>query len=122
MDDPHRGRLGARRMQVLPLSLDLGRVRRRLATLCSSSVVERARTDTTHTLRHGGPSHDVWVGARDLHQVQKHGHWAAFASVSRYEKHARLLRQIAKTTRHEGTFRQSKASGSLSICCLPEEQ
>ena len=64
---------------------------------CAARLSLQGLEPTPHTLRHGGPSHDVWVGARDLHQVQKRGHWAAFASVSRYEKHARLLRQIAKT-------------------------
>ena len=49
-----------------------------------------------HMLRHAGPSHDAWTGVRDLHDIQKRGNWEAFASVKRYEKHGKLLRQIAR--------------------------
>ena len=50
---------------------------------------------TLHCLRHGGPSHDRATGARSLEEVQSRGCWRQSASVQRYEKHARLSRQVA---------------------------
>lgn len=51
---------------------------------------------TPHMLRHGGPSTDVFENVRDLAAVQKRGRWASHLSVSRYEKHARLLRSLSR--------------------------
>ena len=49
---------------------------------------------TPHMLRHGGPSADVFLGARTLLQVQKRGRWNSMQSVKRYEKSAKLLRMV----------------------------
>ncbi|CAE8614739.1 unnamed protein product, partial [Polarella glacialis] len=51
-----------------------------------------------HTLRHGGPSHDIYFELRSLAEVQRRGCWKALASVKRYEKHACLQRQLNKLT------------------------
>ncbi|CAE8613278.1 unnamed protein product, partial [Polarella glacialis] len=45
---------------------------------------------TPRSLRHGGPSHDVYFNIRNLDQVQRRGFWKALSSVRRYEKHACL--------------------------------
>jgi hypothetical protein len=49
---------------------------------------------TPHMIRHSGPSNDRFENRRTLLAVQKRGRWAMSKSVNRYEKHARLLRQI----------------------------
>jgi hypothetical protein len=49
-----------------------------------------------YSLRHGGASHDTLVGARSLDQVKARGRWRAEASVRRYEKHARILREAER--------------------------
>ena len=41
--------------------------------------------------RHGGPSIDMFEGKATLNDIQKRGHWGSFSSVTRYEKHAKLL-------------------------------
>ena len=49
-----------------------------------------------YMLRHGGASHDILEGVRDLRSVQTRGHWRAFQSMRRYEKHARLAFEVQK--------------------------
>lgn len=49
-----------------------------------------------HVVRHTGPSYDVFSGARSLVAVQKRGGWRAPKSVVRYEKAAKLLRQVGR--------------------------
>ena len=51
-----------------------------------------------HWLRHSGPSNDRFTESFDLLAIQKRGRWAAFKSVSRYEKSADLLKQLSKLT------------------------
>jgi len=53
---------------------------------------------TLYCLRHGGASHDIRTGARDLRGVQARGHWRAWSSVRRYEKHGRIGMQLQKLT------------------------
>eukprot|EP00974_Lingulodinium_polyedra_P022761 2199756-Lingulodinium_polyedra.AAC.1 len=48
-----------------------------------------------HCFRHSGPSQDSYVGTRTLGQIQKRGGWRSRASVLRYEKHGKLLRQLS---------------------------
>ena len=55
---------------------------------------------TPHCLRHGGPSHDAWLGVRSLDEIQKRGQWSCKKSVRRYEKHGRLLRQLSLVPAH----------------------
>ena len=49
-----------------------------------------------YNLRHGGASHDSLHRRRSLDEIQKRGHWMTSTSVTRYEKHARVLREAAK--------------------------
>jgi integrase len=49
-----------------------------------------------HSLRHGGPSTDIYLGLRSLAEVQRRGFWQSPASVRRYEKHSKLLSQLNK--------------------------
>ena len=49
-----------------------------------------------HSLRHGGPSLDVYQGALDLEGARARGRWLVLNSCKRYAKSATLLRQVAK--------------------------
>ena len=51
-----------------------------------------------HLMRHGGPSTDVIEQLIGLEDVQKRDHWHSFHSVTRYEKHAKLLHVLSKLT------------------------
>ena len=51
---------------------------------------------TPHTMRHSGPSNDIFRGWRKLEEVRLRGRWAAMTSVQRYTKHAKLLRSTKK--------------------------
>ncbi|CAK0813842.1 unnamed protein product, partial [Prorocentrum cordatum] len=53
---------------------------------------------TPHTVRHTAPSHDIYHKHRTLEQVRRRGRWAAKKSVTRYERHAKLLKQYSKLT------------------------
>ena len=46
-----------------------------------------------HILRHAGASNDAFRKRRSLADIQKRGRWEAKKSVSRYEKHALLLKR-----------------------------
>lgn len=48
-----------------------------------------------HCLRHGGASHDYFVGNSTLPDVQQRGCWATFDSVRRYSKHGRVSKQLS---------------------------
>ena len=48
---------------------------------------------TPHLARHGGPSSDYLQRFRDLVEIKRRGRWKAQASVRRYEKSGRYLRQ-----------------------------
>ncbi|CAK0858852.1 unnamed protein product [Prorocentrum cordatum] len=54
---------------------------------------------TPHTVRHTAPSHDIYHKHRNLEQVRRRGRWAAKKSVTRYERHAKLLKQYGKLDR-----------------------
>ena len=51
---------------------------------------------TPNALRHGSAREDPAVNARRLEEVQKREAWKSFASVRRYEKHARLSLIVSK--------------------------
>ena len=77
--------------KVWPFEYDeLSRVFRAAASAQSVAILK----PTLHSLRHGGASHDRWVGARSLLDVQSRGAWKQMSSVKRYDKHARLTRQL----------------------------
>ena len=56
---------------------------------------------TPHTVRHTAPSHDIYHKHRNLEQVRRRGRWAAKKSVTRYERHAKLLKQYGKLDRQQ---------------------
>lgn len=73
-----------------------------------------------HMCRHGGPLTDVLGKHVLLTEVQARGRWSAPQSVRRYEKHAKLLRVIAKTPMQvmiEGAYWQQR-HGSAMIAAL----
>jgi len=49
-----------------------------------------------YSLRHGGASHDVLTNRRSLDSVKLRGRWRAEASVRRYLKHARAMREESR--------------------------
>ena len=51
---------------------------------------------TPHVVRHTGPSADRLFNRMSLDQCQKRGRWASPKSVNRYEKHARIMKQLQK--------------------------
>ena len=51
-----------------------------------------------HCARHGGASTDFHNRSRTLSEIQKRGRWKARASVLRYEKDGRLVRQLSRMT------------------------
>ena len=56
---------------------------------------------TPHTLRHTGLTEDRLSGRLTLQEVQQRGQWSSHSSVVRYEKHTKILRQIAKMPRSQ---------------------
>ena len=63
-----------------------------------------------HVLRHSGASNDVFHQRRPLQEVQKRGRWLARKSVTRYEKHALLLKrwEQAPKDKHADILRRSQ--------------
>ncbi|CAK0858167.1 unnamed protein product [Prorocentrum cordatum] len=51
---------------------------------------------TPQTTRHAGPPRDIYHKHRNLEQVRRRGRRAAKKSVTRHERHAKLLKQCAK--------------------------
>ena len=49
-----------------------------------------------YSIRHGGASRDALLRTRTLAQIKARGRWRADASVRRYEKHARVLREVER--------------------------
>ena len=55
-----------------------------------------------HSLgRHAGASHDAYHRIRTLAEIQKRGQWRTKASVNRYEKSAKLIRQIGRMSQEQ---------------------
>ena len=52
-----------------------------------------------HSVRHTGPSRDVFLGYRGLREIQRRGRWRADASVLRYAKTHYYVRCMAQTPR-----------------------
>ena len=52
-----------------------------------------------YSLRHGGASHDSLLRRRSLEAIQKRGRWRAASSATRYDKHARVLKEVSKLGR-----------------------
>ena len=51
-----------------------------------------------YQLRHGGASHDKFIGKRSDLGIQRRGRWSAPSSLRRYEKHGRVQAMLNKTT------------------------
>jgi hypothetical protein len=49
-----------------------------------------------HTIRHSGPSHDLFTAYRSLWQIQRRGRWSSEKSVLRYAKTHMLIESTAK--------------------------
>ena len=49
-----------------------------------------------YSLRHGGASHDSLLRRRSIEAIQKRGRWRAASSATRYDKHARVLKEVSK--------------------------
>lgn len=70
-----------------------------------------------HIMRHAGPSNDSYHQRRSLTDIQKRGRWAAKSSVSRYEKHALLLKQWKLVASHRKSLvmrRSQDISGRMT--------
>ena len=68
-----------------------------------------------HSWRHGGPSTDFLLAYRTRSQIQPRGRWRCPASVARYEKHGKLLRQLACMTIDQ------KRKGVAAATTLPND-
>ena len=53
-------------------------------------------SENLHALRRSGPAIDRFTKSRSAHEVKKRGRWLSDKSVARYEKHAKLLRQLQR--------------------------
>jgi hypothetical protein len=49
-----------------------------------------------YQLRHGGASHELLSGARDINGIKKRGRWLSDTSLRRYEKGGRVAQQMAR--------------------------
>lgn len=52
-----------------------------------------------YQLRHGGASHELLTGFRDVPGPMKRGRWKTLASVRRYEKGGRVHQQVHQAPR-----------------------
>jgi len=84
--------------------------------LCELSGVNVLKAHP-YSLRHGGASTDRLLKTRPLKEVKKRGRWRADASVARYEKHSRLLKEVErlpKATRDYGSLLNDRMADALS--------
>ncbi|CAK0838714.1 unnamed protein product [Prorocentrum cordatum] len=72
---------------------------------------------TPHTVRHTAPSHDIYHKHRTLEQVRRRGRWAAKKSVTRYERHAKLLKQHSKLTTVQIARMNRRGAPGMAVCC-----
>ena len=64
-------------------------------TMCEAAGVS-CLSPHPYSLRHGGASLDALMKRRDTGGIKKQGRWHSDASVTRYDKHARVLAEAAK--------------------------
>jgi hypothetical protein len=57
-----------------------------------------------YCLRHGGASHDSLMRRRSIEGIQKRGRWRAPSSATRYDKHARVLKEVSKLGKRARTY------------------
>ena len=77
-----------------------------------------------HIFRHSGASNDMFHKRRSLEEIQKRGRWAARKSVTRYEKHALLLKrwEQAAPKRVASIRQQSQSFGPALVNFLKAPQ
>ncbi|CAE7204167.1 unnamed protein product [Symbiodinium sp. CCMP2592] len=77
-----------------------------------------------HILRHSGASNDMFHKRRSLNEIQKRGRWQARKSVTRYEKHALLLKrwEQASPKRVNSIRRQSQSFGPALVRYLKSSE
>ena len=83
----------------------------------TSDLEIKALNITAHSMRHGGPSNDVYRGNLSLYEVRRRGRWRAEASVARYEKHARLQLQLNRLSTDQQRLAQ-QASRTVEAALL----
>ena len=69
------------------------RFRERFSWEARLSGVSQVSPDV-YALRHGGASTDAPLRTRPLNEIKSRGRWRTDSSVRRYNKHARLLKQL----------------------------
>lgn len=84
----------------------------------SAALGRRFETRRTPGGTHGGASVDALSGALSLAAIQRRGRWKSASSVARYEKHGRLLRQIA--TLSDVQLREASAAKVWASSLLPQ--
>ena len=63
---------------------------------CSELSMVNYLNPHPYSIRHGGASDDALRGSRSLAQIKARGRWKSDNSVRRYEKHARVLREVER--------------------------
>ena len=69
---------------------------RRLNRYVVASGVSVLKPTAHYSLRRGGASFDSLMRKRPLEEIKKRGRWVADGSVKRYEKHARVLKEVER--------------------------
>lgn len=86
-----------RRKGELLFDLSLSKLER-LFRRCSLELGLKSLRPSPHSLRHGGPSADRYNETFSIAEVKRRGRWESDASVARYERHAKLLKQLSRLT------------------------
>lgn len=76
----------------------------------------RVLEPTPHSPRHSGPSNDLLLERMHLLDAQKRGRWVSARSVQRYEKHARVIRQLERLSPSQ--HRRATTSQSALLAAL----
>ena len=61
-------------------------------------------TPHPYSLRHGGASHDALHQRRPLQEIKSRGRWMADESVRRYNKHARVLKEVTRLSEETRSY------------------
>jgi hypothetical protein len=65
---------------------------------------------TPHVVRHTGPSNDRLFNLRPLSEVMKRGRWGHIKSCTRYEKRAKIMRQLGLMTKQQQVSMKTAAA------------
>jgi len=94
----------------------------RFATAGRLAQLEALGPPVLYQLRHGGASHELLSGARDVPGIKKRGRWVTDTSLRRYEKGGRVAQQMAKLpipVRQACVRAAALIAGILSGACAP---